>query len=106
VKYLFAIAECFTLGVLVTAAVVPMTVHCVGHEQAVPTMVQGRQIIGDNGPDRVANRAVQHEAEMHDKTNHIFIIVEGEATFVTGGKLTNAEEISAGQTRADGIEGG
>ena len=43
---------------------------------------------------------------MHDKTNHIFIIVDGEATFVTGGKLTNPKVISPGQTRADSIEGG
>ena len=105
-KYLLGLAASFTLGVLVTAAGVPMKVHYVGHEQVASTMVKGGQIIGDNGLIVLANRAVQRGAEMHDKTNHIFIIVEGEATFVTGGKLTNAKEISPGQTRADGIEGG
>ena len=86
-KYLLAIVASFIAGVLVTAAGVPMKVHYVGHDQVASTMVKGGQIIGDNGLIVLANRAVQRGAEMHDKTNHIFIIVEGEATFVTGGKL-------------------
>jgi mannose-6-phosphate isomerase-like protein (cupin superfamily) len=105
-KYLIAIAVSFTAGVLVMAAGVPMKVNYVGHDHVAATMVKGGQIVGDNGLIVLANRAVQRGAEMHDKTNHVFIIVDGEATFVTGGKLINAKEISAGQTRADGIEGG
>jgi mannose-6-phosphate isomerase-like protein (cupin superfamily) len=105
-KYLLAMAASFMLGVLVTAAGVPMKVHYIGHDKVASTMVKGGQIINDNGLIVLANRAVQRGAEMHDKTNHIFIIVDGEATFVTGGKLTNAKVVSPGQTRADGIEGG
>jgi mannose-6-phosphate isomerase-like protein (cupin superfamily) len=105
-RYLIAIAASFTLGVLVTAAGVPMKVQYIGHEKVASTMVKGGQIISDNGLIVLANRAVQRDAEMHDKTNHLFIIVEGEATFVTGGKLVNTRVISPGQTRADGIEGG
>ena len=105
-RYVLAMMAAFMAGVLVTAAGVPMKVHYVGHEQVSATMVTGGQIIGDNGLIVLANRAVQRGAEMHDKTNHIFIIVEGEATFVTGGTLTNAKVISPGQTRADGIQGG
>ena len=32
--------------------------------------------------------------------------VDGEGTFVTGGKLINPKVTAPGQTRADGIEGG
>ena len=39
-------------------------------------------------------------------TNHVFIIVDGEAEFVTGCKMIEPKEISPGQTRARGIEGG
>jgi mannose-6-phosphate isomerase-like protein (cupin superfamily) len=105
-KYLLAMAAAFAAGVLVTAAGVPMKVHYVGHEQVASTMVKGGQIISDNGMVVLANRAMQRGAEMHDKTNHLFIIVDGEGTFVTGGKLINAKLISPGETRADGIEGG
>ena len=105
-KYLATIAVSFTLGVLVTAAGVPMSVHYIHHDKVAATMVKGGQIISDNGLIVLANRAVQRGAEMHDKTNHLFIIVDGEATFVTGGKLMNPKVISPGQTRADAIEGG
>jgi mannose-6-phosphate isomerase-like protein (cupin superfamily) len=105
-RYLSVIAASFMLGVFVTAAGVPMKVHYIHHDKVASTMVKGGQIISDNGVIVLANRAVQRGAEMHDKTNHIFIIVDGEATFVTGGKLTNAKVVSPGQTRADGIEGG
>lgn len=105
-KLLLAIIASFTLGVLVTAAGVHTKVHYIGHDTVTATMVKGGPIIEDNGFVVLANRATQRGAEMHDKTNHLFIIVEGEATFVTGGKLVNAKVISPGQTRADGIEGG
>jgi mannose-6-phosphate isomerase-like protein (cupin superfamily) len=105
-KYVLAVAVSFAAGVLVAAAGVPMRVHYVGHDKVTSTMVKGGQIIEDNGLIVLANRAVQRGAEMHDKTNHIFIIVEGEATFVTGGKLIDPKVISPGQTRAAGIDGG
>ena len=105
-KYVLTFVAAFALGAMVTAAGVPMSVHYVHHDKVSSTMVKGGQIIGDNGLIVLANRAVQRGSEMHDKTNHVFIIVDGEGTFVTGGKLVNAKVISPGQTRADGIEGG
>ncbi len=105
-KYLLTFVAAFALGAMVTAAGVPMSVHYIHHDKVSATMVKGGQIIGDNGLIVLANRAVQRGSEMHDKTNHVFIIVDGEGTFVTGGKLVNAKVISPGQTRADGIEGG
>lgn len=105
-KYALAILVSFAAGVLVAAAGVPMSVHYVNHEKVTSTMVKGGQIISDNGLIVLANRAVQRGAEMHDKTNHIFIIVDGEATFVTGGTLVNPRTTAPGQTRADSIAGG
>ena len=54
----------------------------------------------------IANRGVQRGAEMHDNTNHVFIIVDGEAEFVTGGKMVDPKVTAPGQTRGTGIEGG
>ena len=106
-KLFLALAAAFTVGVLVTAAAgVPMGVHYVPHEKVAATMVKGGQIISDDGLIVLANRAVARGSEMHESTNHVFIIVDGEGTFVTGGTLTNAKQIAAGQTRGDGIEGG
>jgi mannose-6-phosphate isomerase-like protein (cupin superfamily) len=105
-KYLLAMVASFAAGVLVTAAGVPMSVHYVDHDKVAATMLKGGQIISDNGMVVLANRAVQRDAELHEKTNHLFIIVDGEGDFVTGGRLINPKVIAPGQTRAEGIEGG
>jgi mannose-6-phosphate isomerase-like protein (cupin superfamily) len=105
-RYLLAIAVSFALGVLVTAAGIPMRVHYVDHDKVAAAMVKGEQIISDNGLVVLANRAETRGSEMHAKTNHLFIMVEGEATFVTGGTIINPKETGPGQTRGDGIEGG
>jgi mannose-6-phosphate isomerase-like protein (cupin superfamily) len=54
----------------------------------------------------IANRGMQRGAEMHDNTNHVFIIMDGEAEFVTGGKMVDPKATAPGQTRGAGIEGG
>jgi len=105
-RYLIAVGVSFTVGALVTAAGVPMSVHYVDHDKVSVSMVKGGEIINDNGLIVLANRAVQRGSEMHGKTNHVFIIVDGEGTFVTGGQLINPKEIGPGQTRGDGIQGG
>ena len=66
----------------------------------------GARIIEDEGLIVIANRGVQRGSEMHAKTNHVFIIVDGEADFVTGGKMIDPKETAAGQIRSSGIEGG
>jgi mannose-6-phosphate isomerase-like protein (cupin superfamily) len=85
---------------------VPTAVTYVPHDKAASTFVKGGQIIGDKGLTMLATRRGAGEVEVHEKTNHIFIITEGEATFVTGGTLVNARQTAPGQTRAANVEGG
>ena len=94
------------MSVLTMADGVPTTVTYVPHDKAASTFVKGGQIIGDKGLVMLANRRGAGEVEVHEKTNHIFIITEGEATFVTGGTLVNARQTAPGQTRAASVEGG
>ena len=105
-KNLFALATLLTLGVLLTAAGVPTVVTYVPHEKVTSTMVKGGAIIENKGLRVLAQRRGAGEVEVHEKTNHVFIIVEGEATFVTGGTLVSARQTSADQIRASGVEGG
>src|SRR6266850_5942745 len=93
-------------SVAVMADGVPTTVTYVPHDKAAATFVKGGQIIGDKGLIVLANRRGAGEVEVHEKTNHIFIIVEGEATFVTGGTLVGAKQTAPGQIRAASVEGG
>src|SRR5262249_60944487 len=78
----------------------------VQRDMAARAYVKGGQIVSDKGLVMLATRRSAGEVEVHEKTNHIFIITEGEATFVTGGTLINPRQTAPGQTRAANVEGG
>ena len=104
---LFAVAVFVVLVSAETMADgVPTKVTYVPHDTTASTFVKGGQIIGDKGLVVLANRRGAGEVEVHEKTNHLFIIMEGEATFVTGGTLVGARQTAPGQTRASNVEGG
>ena len=105
-RMLVAATFLLAMSALTMADGVPTTVTYVPHDKAAATFVKGGQIIGDKGLVVLANRRGAGEVEVHEKTNHLFIIVEGEATFVTGGTLVGARQTAPGQTRAANVEGG
>ena len=76
------------------------------HDKVAATFVKGGRIIEDEGLTVIANRGVQRGSEVHAKTNHVFIIVDGEADFITGGTMIEPRETAPGQIRGKGIEGG
>ena len=91
---------------LIAAHGVPSAVTYVPHDTVNTTMAKGGQIIGENGLIVLAQRRGAGEVEVHENTNHVFIIVEGEATFVTGGTLVGPKNTAPGQIRAASVEGG
>ena len=99
-----AVATCAVT--LIAAHGVPSKVTYIPHDTVNSTMAKGGQIIGENGLIVLAQRRTAGEVEVHENTNHVFIIVEGEATFVTGGTLVGARQTGADQIRASGIQGG
>ena len=44
--------------------------------------------------------------ELHDADTDVFYILDGEATFITGGKIIDPKVESAGETRGSRIDGG
>jgi mannose-6-phosphate isomerase-like protein (cupin superfamily) len=100
------LAILLTMTVVVAADGVPTVVTYVPNSKVTEVMTKGGQIVNDKGLIILANRRGAGEAEVHDRTNHIFIIVEGEATFVTGGTLVGAKTTAPGQIRATSLEGG
>jgi len=105
-KWLLALATLFTVIVVLTAAGVPTVVTYVPHDKVSATMAKGGPIINDQGLIVLAQRRGAGEVEVHEKTNHVFIIVEGEATFVTGGTLVDARQTAPDQRRASNVQGG
>jgi len=108
-KYPLALAAILSTAALVTlgtAAGFPPRVHYIGHDKVAAAFVKGEHVIEDEGLIVIAQRVVGRGSEMHDNTNHVFIVTDGEAEFITGGKLIDPKVDGAGQTRGTGIEGG
>jgi mannose-6-phosphate isomerase-like protein (cupin superfamily) len=105
-KCLLALTTLLTVTVLLTAAGVPTVVTYVHHDKVSATMAKGGSIINDKGLIVLAQRRGAGEVEVHEKTNHVFIIVEGEATVVTGGTMVDARQTAPDQRRASSVQGG
>ena len=105
-KFLLALTVLLTMTIFVAADGVPTVVTYVPNAKVSATMAKGGPIVNDHGLLILAQRRAAGEVEVHEKTNHVFIIVEGEATFVTGGTLVEARDTAPGQRRAPSVEGG
>jgi mannose-6-phosphate isomerase-like protein (cupin superfamily) len=111
-KSFVILATLATLAVFLTAAAaplgggVPAAVHYIGHDKVSEVMAKGGPIVNDPGLIVLANRRGTGQVEYHEHTNHIFIMVEGEATFVTGGTMVGAKRTNPDQMVATSIEGG
>jgi mannose-6-phosphate isomerase-like protein (cupin superfamily) len=111
-KLLLALATMLTMAFMLTAAAVsfgagiPAAVHFIDHDKVAAVMSKGGPIVSDPQFVILANRRQAGPAEYHDHTNHVFIIVEGEATLITGGTMVDAKRTAPDQMRAPSIDGG
>ena len=102
-----AVLSLMVVALIAAAAGLPTAVTYVPHDKVAATMAKGGAIIEDKGGLRVlAQRRGTGEVEVHLKTNHVFIIVEGEATFITGGTLVGSKNTAPDEVRAASVQGG
>ena len=105
-------AVLLTMAVLLTAAAislgsgVPAAIHYIGHDKVTEVMSKGGPIVSDPGLVVLAQRREAGPAEYHDHTNHVFVMVEGEATMVVGGTMVDAKRTAPDQMRAPSLDGG
>src|SRR5688572_27295873 len=66
----------------------------------------GRFATGSDFSASVLRRTAAGQSEVHVKETDIFYVVDGEATFVTGGTMVGAKETRANQLLGSGIDGG
>jgi mannose-6-phosphate isomerase-like protein (cupin superfamily) len=101
-----------TTAVLLTGAAVflgsgvPAAVHYIGHDKVTTVMSKGGPIVNDPGLIVLAQRREAGLVEYHDHTNHVFIMVDGEATLVVGGTMVDPKRTAADQMRAPSLQGG
>jgi mannose-6-phosphate isomerase-like protein (cupin superfamily) len=93
-------------AVAILAGGVPAAVHYIGHDKVSEVMSKGGPIVSDPGLVVLAQRRQAGEVEYHDHTNHVFVMVEGEATLVVGGTMVDAKRTAPDQMRAASVEGG
>ena len=111
-KTLLARAVVLTTAVLLIEATVslgsgvPAAVHYIGHDKVTEVMSKGGPIVSDPGLVVLAQRRESGPVEYHEHTNHVFVIVEGEATFVVGGTMVDPKRTAPDQMRAPSLESG
>ena len=111
-RFLLTRATLSTAVLLLAAAAVslgggvPAAVHYIGHDKVTEVMSKGGPIVSDPGLVVLAQRREAGPVEYHDHTNHVFVMVEGEATLVVGGTMVDPKRTAPDQMRAPSMEGG
>jgi mannose-6-phosphate isomerase-like protein (cupin superfamily) len=85
---------------------VPAEIQYVGHEKIQDLLAKGGPIIKDIGLLVAIVHRGAGEAEYHERTGHIFFMLDGEATLVVGGTLVAPKQVAPDQLRAPSIDGG
>jgi mannose-6-phosphate isomerase-like protein (cupin superfamily) len=80
-----------------------------------PAAVDAARAAGETGSAIITNsefkvmasrRDKPGQSEVHVTDTDIFVVVDGTATIVIGGRMVDAKEVSPGELRGSGIEGG
>jgi mannose-6-phosphate isomerase-like protein (cupin superfamily) len=89
------------------AAQAPSTVTYKDHDAVAAAITNGGQLA--SGPDfaiSIAKRTGPGQVEIHDKETDTFYVLDGEATFVTGGTMIGGRVSRLNQQLGTDIQGG
>lgn len=96
-----------TLATLPTLSAQEAQVTYVPAEKVAATFAAGgRFAAGSDYSASVLRRTSAGQSEVHVKETDIFYVVDGEATFVTGGTMVGGKETRPNQLLGTGIDGG
>jgi len=85
------------------------TVHYFTRDQVAASFAKGAVLLdgaGRNYMVHTSRRTTPGQAEIHTRDTDIIYVVEGSATFVTGGRAVGAKETAADELRGAAIDGG
>ena len=105
-RFLFATAV-VVIGAAWIAAQAPSTVTYKDHDAVAAAITNGGQLA--SGPDftiSMARRTGPGQVEVHDKETDTFYVLDGEATFVTGGTMIGGRVSRPNQQLGTDIQGG
>ena len=105
-KRLLAITALLIVGASYAAAQTPPVTY-VDHEKMAAALAKGGVVVtASNLIVQGASRTAPGQVEVHDKETDVLYIVDGEATFVTGGTMVGGRTTGPGQIRGSDIKGG
>jgi mannose-6-phosphate isomerase-like protein (cupin superfamily) len=92
---------------LMSAAGSSSSVTFVGHEKVAEALAKGGNLV--TAPNLIvlgAHRNGRGSVEVHEKETDVIYVVDGSATFVTGGTMIGGKTTAPGQLRGTDIQGG
>jgi quercetin dioxygenase-like cupin family protein len=106
-KIFLALTGLLTVALLPAPAEPASGVTYVGHEKVAAALSKGGPLV--SAPDLLVSGSYRDKAgqvEVHDKETDVIYVVDGTATFVTGGKMEGGKVITPGQHMGSDIIGG
>jgi quercetin dioxygenase-like cupin family protein len=106
-KFLGALAILLAMAVLMTGAGGGPGATYVDHDKVTATLAKGGTLAkGESYTVGTNFRTKGAPPEIHEKTTHIWYVLDGSATYVTGGTLIGGKVTKPGLTQGTNIEGG
>ena len=106
-KFLLALTILLTTAVWLTGADGPSTVTYVDHDKVAAAFAKSGSLVTASDLTVSGNhRTGPGQVEVHDKETDVFYVVDGAATFVTGGTMVGGKVTGPGQLRGADIQGG
>jgi mannose-6-phosphate isomerase-like protein (cupin superfamily) len=106
-KITFAVFAFLATSALLMGADAAPAVTYVGHDKVEAALTKGGMLVTANDLLVLgAHRTEAGHVEVHEKETDVFYIVEGGATFITGGKMIGGKLIKPGQWQGTDIQGG
>jgi len=106
-KFLGAVLILLVMAALMTGAGGGSGATYVDHDKVTATLAKGGPLAkGANYTVGTNFRTMGGAPEIHEKTMHIWYVLDGSATYVTGGTLMGGKVTKPGLTQGTNIEGG
>jgi quercetin dioxygenase-like cupin family protein len=105
-KFLVAVTL-FAAALALNAATGASGVTYVSHDKVATALSKGGPLV--SAPDLTVSGSHRDKAgqvEVHEKETDVIHVIDGEATFVTGGKMIGGKSTKPGQMMGTNIEGG
>jgi quercetin dioxygenase-like cupin family protein len=106
-KMCLALTAILTMAFLAVSADAPQKVTYVGHDKVSAALQKGGPLV--TAADLAVSGSHRDKAgqvEVHDKETDVIYMIEGEATFVTGGTAVGLRSTRPGQSVGTDVKGG